>query len=406
MAEFYPFRAIRPAEGRAASVACLPYDVLSDEQARKLAENRESFVHVIRSEIDLPDGTDPYSNAVYERAGANLEQLLQSGSMIQEDHDCYYLYRESTDTHVQTGFVGTVLCRQYDEGVIRRHELTVPEKEDDRTRHILATGAQTGPVFLAFERTEQETKLIESVTQREPVYDFLQDGVRHQVWVIASKEEVEAVKQLFESIPVLYIADGHHRAASSCRAAKEQNAGDNEEAGRFMAVAFAAEDLAMLGYHRFVKDLNGLDKEAFLQRIGKDFTVTAAKEQLPEARHVFCMHLGDVWYTLEPNADLYNEGDSISRLDVSILQEKLLAPVLGIKDPRRDARIIFVGGEDALKEISALADTYPEGVAFLLYPTAIQDLLAVANEHRIMPPKSTWFEPKLLSGLFVHRIDS
>ena len=406
MAKFYPFRAIRPAEGKAESVACLPYDVLNTEQARNLAENPESFVHVIRSEIDLPDDTDPYSTEVYDLAGANLEQLLQNGTMIQDDRNCYYLYRESTDTHVQTGFVGTVLCRQYDEGVIRRHELTVPEKEDDRTRHILVTKAQTGPVFLAFEKTKRETELIESICQREPVYDFFQNGVRHQVWVISSAEEVEAVKQLFETIPVLYIADGHHRAASSCRAAKERQAGDNEEAGRFMAVAFAAEDLEMLGYHRFVKDLNGLSQEAFLKQIQENFTVTESREQLPRGKHSLGMRLGNTWYTIQPRANLYDEKDSISRLDVSILQEHLLAPVLGIQDPRRDPRIVFVGGEDALEEIENLADTYMEGVGFLLYPTAIEDLLAVANEHRIMPPKSTWFEPKLLSGLFVHRIDS
>ncbi len=404
MAECYPFRAIRPAPGKAEKVACLPYDVLSYEQAVKLAENPESFVHVIRSETDFPAGTDPYAEEVYERAGENLENLLKRGSMVREDHDCYYLYREITDTHIQTGFVGTVLCRQYDEGVIRRHELTVPEKEDDRTRHILASKAQTGLVFLAFEKTDREAELIELICQREPIYDFVQNGVRHQVWVISSLEEVEAVRQMFNEIPVLYIADGHHRAASSCRAAKELGASDSDEAGRFMAAAFPADDLKMLGYHRFVTDLNGLTPSDCLERIRQDFDVTVSEEQLPEERHEFRMCLGNVWYTLKPHAGLYKEEDCISRLDVSILQENLLGPVLGIQDPRRDSRIRFIGGKDALQDMRALANMHAEGAGFLLYPTDIHDLLAVANEHRIMPPKSTWFEPKLLSGLFVHRI--
>ncbi len=405
MAQLKPFRALRPAQDLAERVACLPYDVLNYEQACRLAEDPISFVHVIKSETDVPSGTDLYDPCIYETAKHNLEQLEADGTMVQDASPCYYIYREITPTHTQTGFVGTVSTQEYESGIIRRHELTVAEKEDDRTRHILTCRAQTGPVFLTFPDTPAAADLLAEITAETPVYDFVQEEVRHQVWVVSNAEQVERIEAVFREIPILYIADGHHRAASSNRAAKQLGADDTQEAGRFMAVVFPADDLSLLGYHRFVKDLNGFSKELYLQKLQESFTVSEGKPGLPSNTHEISMVLNGQWYTLVPHVDTYDPSDSISRLDVSILQEKLLAPILGIEDPRRDSRIQFIGGEGACAEIASRAETTPEGVGFLLYPTDIHDLIAVANDRRIMPPKSTWFEPKLLSGLFVHKID-
>lgn len=405
MAQLKPFRAVRPAQDKAQRVACLPYDVLNYEQACRLAEDPISFVHVIKSETDFPEGTDLYAPCIYEKAKENLEALSADGTMIQDDTPCYYIYREITSTHTQTGFVGTVSCQEYESGIIRRHELTVAEKEDDRTRHILTCRAQTGPVFLTFPDAPEAVQLLNELTAVTPVYDFTQADVRHQVWVVSKPEQIQQIESVFQNIPILYIADGHHRAASSNRAAKQAGAADTQEAGRFMAVVFPADDLSLLGYHRYVKDLNGHSKADYLKQLGECFDVKESRPGLPASVHEISMVLADAWYTLVPHTDAYDSSDSISRLDVSILQEKLLAPILGIEDPRRDKRIQFIGGEGAENEVASLAQAMPEGVGFLLYPTDIHDLIAVANDKRIMPPKSTWFEPKLLSGLFVHNID-
>lgn len=405
MAQFHPFRAIRPEQHLAKNTACLPYDVLSEQDVKELAENPFSFVHVIRAEADLPSDYDPYADIVYETARNNLRRFLEEGIYVQEKEPCYFLYREITPDHIQTGFAGCASCREYETGTVRRHELTVPIKEDDRTRHIIACRAQTGPVFLTFPENPGLRTLIERITSREPLYDFEQDGIRHQVWKISAKEEVAETEELFAEIPVLYIADGHHRAASSLRAAKELNAADAEEAGRFMAVAFPAEDLFLLGYHRYVRDLNGRSEEAFLNEVKDHFDVTPVNsEAVPSHRHEIILQLNDRRYSLIPHSDIYDDSDSISRLDVTILQDHLLAPLLGIDDPRRDPRIVFLGGEGAERELDQLVRETGEGAGFLLYPTDIHDLLAAADEHRIMPPKSTWFEPKLLSGLFIHSI--
>ena len=403
MSQFFPFRALRPAKGKAGSTACLPYDVLSEAQARELAVNPSSFIHVIKSEADLPEGTDLYSDMVYQTAAANLAKMEQDGILWEAEAPEYYIYREISADHTQTGVVGTVSCREYEAGIIKRHELTVAEKEDDRTRHILTCMAQTGLVFLTFPENEDLSKCIAEVTAQEPDEDFSQNAVRHQVWAVRDAEMIRRIGDCFGEIPSLYIADGHHRAASSCRAAEKLGADDSREAGRFMACAFPAEDLSLLGYHRYVKDLNGMDEAAFMARVKEAFDVREGGETLrPDTPHEIIMRLGNSNYILTPHSDRYDASDSISRLDVSILQENLLAPVLGIEDPRRNKRITFIGGMDAAEQIRAL--TADGGVGFVLYPTSIQDLIAVADDRRIMPPKSTWFEPKLLSGLFIHKL--
>ena len=402
MAQFYPFRALRPAEGKAGETACLPYDVLSKDQADALAVNPSSFIHVIKSEVDLPDETDLYSDEIYETAAKNLKQMQEDGILRKAEGAEYYIYREITSDHTQTGVVGTVSCREYEEGIIKRHELTVAEKEDDRTRHILACRAQTGLVFLTFRHNDELSACIREVTAAEPEENFAKDGVTHQVWAVTDPEMTDRIRHAFMETGPLYIADGHHRAASSCRAARQLGADDSQEAGRFMACAFPAEDLSLLGYHRYVSDLNGMTEEEFLEKIRTAFDIETCDAAVPSKPHQIIMYLGDKAYALTPHEDVYDPSDSIERLDVSILQKQLLAPVLGINDPRRDRRISFSGGPGAAEEIRALAKK--GGAGFILYPTSIDDLMAVADDNGIMPPKSTWFEPKLLSGLFIHEL--
>ncbi len=403
MAEFYPFRAVRPAKGKAADVACLPYDVLSKEQADALAVNPESFIHIIKSEVDLPADTDLYSEEVYQTAADNLNRMKQDGTLQKAETPEYYVYREIAPDHTQTGFVGTVSCREYETGIIKRHELTVAEKEDDRTHHILTCMAQTGLVFLTYTAGAQLADCLKEITAEEPEETFEQNGVIHQVWAVSDPAMVSRIREGFHDVNALYIADGHHRAASSCRAAKQLGADDTAEAGRFMAAAFQCDDLSLLGYHRYVKDLNGRSTDEFLDEVRKTFDLAEADDTaLPDEEFHFIMCLPEKTYRMRPRANTYDTADSVGRLDVSVLQNSLLDPILGIRDPRRDKRISFVGGQSGAAEIRALAKQ--GGVGFILYPTGIHDLITVADDSRIMPPKSTWFEPKLLSGLFVHEL--
>ncbi len=402
MAKFYPFSAIRPEKNMAEAVACLPYDVLSAKEAGKLAENPHSFVHVIRSEADLCEDIDPYSQAVYDQAESAYQNMKREGTLF-SDEQAYYIYREISSDHTQTGIVGCASVRDYRNGTVRRHELTVAAKEDDRTRHILTTRAQTGMVFLTFPGTDRLRDLLNDATKEEPVYDLVQNEVRHQIWKISDSCRMQEIAEIFEEIPVLYIADGHHRAASSARVAEALGAGENDEAGRFLAAAFPAEDLSLLGYHRVVRDLNGMQEAQFLEEISKSFDLAPCEKKPPEHMHEIIMITGGKWYSLKPHADLYDEADSIARLDVSILQNSLLDPLLAIRNPRTDSRISFIGGKDAMAEVEKRTEK-SGSVGFLLYPTDIHDLIAAADDHRIMPPKSTWFEPKLLSGLLIHEI--
>ncbi|MDR1797068.1 MAG: DUF1015 family protein [Clostridiales Family XIII bacterium] len=411
MADFRPFRAVRPAAGYAAKVAALPYDVMSSQEARAMcAGDPYSFLHIDRAEIDLPEGTDPYSDAVYARAKENFERLCMGGVFTQDPAPSYYIYRLTWNGRQQTGLVGCAAIDDYISGAIKKHELTRADKEEDRIRHVDALDANTGPIFLAAKADAGLGALLEAwIPRAEALYDFsADDGVRHEVWKPGPGAS-EEIRALLARAPALYIADGHHRCASAVKVGEKRRAGNpgytgEEEFNYFLAVVFPEEQLRILDYNRVVSDLNGLTKEAFLDRIASSFSGAALESrQAPARPHEFSMYLDGAWHTLAAKPGTWDDADPVARLDVSILQENLLAPVLGIDDPRTSDRIDFVGGIRGYAELERRADA-AGGVAFALYPTQMEDLIAVADAGLIMPPKSTWFEPKLRSGLFVHRL--
>lgn len=412
MAVLRPFRAIRPAPEYAQKVAALPYDVMNSQEAKEMAkDNPFSFLHVDRAEIDLPEGTGLYDPAVYKRAADNLRDLTEKGIFLEDPAPCYYIYRQIMGDHAQAGIVGCASIDDYESGVIRKHELTVAEKEEDRVRHVDVCDANTGPIFLTF-RENAEIREFQSRKMREeaPACDFTaEDGVRHTVWVISDPEEIRMLEAAFEAIPCLYIADGHHRSASAFRVGKKRREAHpgytgSEEFNFFLSVVFPSEELSIWDYNRVVRDLNGLTEEAFLESIGGSFEIEPAAGQVkPGEPHTFGMLLSGKWYLLRAKEGSFDPDDPVGRLDVSILQNNLLAPVLGIEDPRTDRRISFVGGVRGLAELEKAAG---EGCAcaFSMYPTTMADLMDIADAGKIMPPKSTWFEPKLRSGLFIHRL--
>lgn len=402
-----PFRAVRPHAQQAAFVAAVPYDVVDTAEARLLVEgNPVSFLHVSRPEVDFPEGTDAHAEAVYRAGAATLQRFLSEGILFQEKEPAVYIYRQAMGEHVQTGVVACCSIDDYRNDVIRRHEKTRQDKEDDRTRHCLILNANTGPVFLTYRDRPEITARMEAATHQPPLYDFeAADGVRHTVW--KAPGEASVWQEAFARVPVSYIADGHHRAAASVRAGEERRkaAGSftgDEEFNWFLAVSFPASQLNVLPYNRVVADLNGLSPEDFLARVQAVFSVEPC-EDAPEAAPCTCgMYLGGRWYRIawpEP------EGDPVSRLDVSVLQDRLLAPVLGIDDPRTNERIAFVGGIKGSEELVRLVDGGKAGVAFSMAPVSVEQMMAIADAGQIMPPKSTWFEPKLRSGLLVHLLD-
>jgi uncharacterized protein (DUF1015 family) len=407
MAHLRPFRALRPRPESAARVAAVPYDVVDRQEAAELAAgNPLSFLHVSRAEIGLPAQTDPYSSEVYEKARANLERLIESAPLMTEDKPCLYLYRLEINGHAQTGLAGTFSVAEYADGRIRRHELTRQQKEDDRTRHLRTLQAQTGPVFLAYRARSEIDEASAEVARGKPEYDFTAvDGVRHTLWVI---RETERWVELFGAIPRLYIADGHHRAASASR--MKQHLSKNAEPENFkhvLAVAFPSDQLKILPYHRLIKDLNGHGDP--LVPIRERFEVTENAPAAPTRRGEFAMYYQRRWWKLTPKrmADSLNSGsppDAVARLDVSILQKTLLEPVFGIRDPRTDQRIDFVGGSRGTKELERKVDSGEAVLAFSMYPTSMDELFEVSDADQIMPPKSTWFEPKLRDGLLSHWI--
>ncbi|HYE66344.1 MAG TPA: DUF1015 family protein [Pyrinomonadaceae bacterium] len=408
MADIRPFRALRPPAARAAQVASVPYDVVNTQEARELAAgNPLSFLHVSRPEIDLPDDTDIYSDAVYQKAAENFTRLIGECPLEAEETPSLYLYRLIMGEHEQIGVVACCSVDEYDADLIRKHERTRRDKEDDRTRHILSLRAQTGPVFLTYRASRTIDTMMMETTISEAIYDFnADDGVEHTIWRVP-----DAVRfvQAFREVPFLYIADGHHRAASASRARahlKENNpehTGD-EEYNYFLAVLFPADQLQILPYHRVVRDLNGLSPEEFLTAVSKTFRVAENGATQPTARGRWAMYLSGRWYGLALKEDLTETDDPIALLDVSVLQNHLLDPVLGIKDVRTDKRIDFVGGIRGTRELERLVNEGRAAVAFSLYPTTVDDLLRVSDAGGIMPPKSTWFEPKLRDGLLVHTI--
>jgi uncharacterized protein (DUF1015 family) len=403
-----PFSALRPQAERAAEVASVPYDVVNTEEARVLAAgNPLSFLHVSRPEIDLAEGIDTHSDPVYRRAGENFNQLIKDCPLVTEAAPSLYLYRLIMGDHEQIGVVACCSIDEYDQDLIRKHERTRRDKEDDRTRHMLVLRAQTGPVFLTYRASRDIDTMVMEVTMTNAIFDFTApDGVQHTVWHVP-----DAVRfvHAFREIPFLYIADGHHRAASAARARtelKEQSFGHtgDEEYNFFLAVIFPDDQVQILAYNRAVRDLNGLSTGDFLEAVRKTFEVKENGNATPESRGHWAMYLDGRWYTLSLRAAAAPPQGVVASLDVSILQDRLLDPILGIKDVRTDKRIDFVGGIRGSEELKRLVDEGEAAVAFSLYPTTMEDLLRVSDAGEIMPPKSTWFEPKLRDGLLIHSI--
>src|SRR6266576_1339408 len=409
MAIIRPFNALRPAAEHAAEVAAVPYDVVNTEEARALASgNPFSFLHVSRPEIDLPDGTPIYSDEVYARAADNFAKLIKECPLLPEETPSLYLYRLIMGDHEQTGIVACCSIDEYDQDIIRKHERTRRDKEDDRTRHILVLRAQTGPVFLTYRAQEKIDSLVaEALQNNPPLYDFVaNDDIRHTIWRVPTYDPLVTA---FAEVPYLYIADGHHRAASASRACaelKESGFGfiGNEEYNFFQCVLFPDNQLRILPYNRAVRDLNGMSKDELMAHVWKRFEVAEDASPSPAARGQWRMYLDGRWHGLTLRADEPRPTGVVESLDVSVLQDQLLDPVLGIKDVRTDKRIDFVGGIRGTEELEKLVNEGKAAVAFSLYATTIEDLLKVSDAGEIMPPKSTWFEPKLRDGLLSHEI--
>ncbi|HUW36472.1 MAG TPA: DUF1015 family protein [Rhodocyclaceae bacterium] len=402
-----PFRGLRPAPGRAAAVAAPPYDVLSTEEARARAADRPwSFLHISKPEIDLPPGTDPYAPEVYAQAALNLAKMLSAGVLRRDETPCYYAYRLTMPTdsgdHVQTGLVAAASVADYDANRIRKHEFTRPDKEDDRVRQIEALNAQTGPVLLAHPASAAAERLLSAACAGLPDADVsADDGIRHQIWVIADAQVIEEISAAIDALPALYIADGHHRSAAASRVCAARHGAN--ESDYFLAVIFPHHQMRILDYNRVVHDLHGLDEAAFLKRIGENFAVRPATAPVqPERPGEFGLYLPGRWLHLAIRPALIPAEDPVARLDVSLLSDHLLGPILGITDLRRDKRIDFVGGIRGLRELERRVDGGEMAAAFALHPTRMEELMAVADAGDVMPPKSTWFEPKLADGLVSH----
>lgn len=411
MAEIRPFAAYRPAPGLESRIAALPYDVYNRREACEVVrENPDSFLAIDRAETGFDDSVDTYAPEVYERASRLLQERIADGSFRRDDSPCYYLYEQVMNGRSQTGIVACASIDDYLDNTIKKHENTRADKEQDRIRHVDTCNMQTGPIFLTYRRNDVLKGIIQEVKEKPAACDFVsEDGITHRVWVIEDEETITAIYEEFSLIPSIYIADGHHRCASAVKVGlkrREEHPGGTgeEEFNFFLAVLFQAEELRIMDYNRVVKDLNGLDTETFLQQVSKSFLVTRlGKEPFhPEEKGVFGMYLEDYWYKLEARADI-RSGDAVKGLDVSLLQDYLLEPVLGIQDPKTDKRIDFVGGIRGLEELERRVHTDMK-VAFSMYPTSIGELADVADAGKLMPPKSTWFEPKLRSGLFLHSI--
>ncbi len=412
MATIRPFAAIRPAVSCAADVAALPYDVMNSEEARRMTEGKPlSFLHIDKAEIDLAPDVDIYDDAVYQKAKENYHAMVENGTLIQDIMPNYYIYRLTMNGRSQTGLVVCTSIDEYLDGTIKRHELTRADKEADRIRHVDTLNANTGPIFLAYRGNAEIRGILEGwISQFAPVYDFTaEDGIRHSVWVIDSDTEIGLLTEQFAQVKNLYIADGHHRNASAVKVGQKrrEQAGSytgEEEFNFYLSVLFDADELHIMDYNRVVKDLNGMTEEAFLAALAEKFTLrTIGKEAFhPDQRHTFGLYLSGTWYALTAKAEIIPENDPVGSLDVSILQQEVLTPLLGIGDPRTDKRIDFVGGIRGLAELERRVDSGEMRLAFSMYPTSMDELMAVADADLIMPPKSTWFEPKLRSGLFIH----
>jgi uncharacterized protein (DUF1015 family) len=404
MATLKPFSALRPKPELAAQICELPYDVMSSDEARTLAAgNPLSFLHVSKPEIDLPADTDIYSSAVYAKGKENFAGLMAQGALKQDDKANFYLYRQIMGNHVQTGLVAAASCAEYLANIIKKHELTRVDKEDDRVRHIEALNSQTGPVFLTYRAVAAFDEFVSRKTAEAPAVDFTgKDGVRHTSWVVAGLDDISFVESQFAAIPSLYIADGHHRSAAAGRIFQSRNGAGHS--GQFLTVIFPHNQMQILPYNRVLKTLNGLTPQELLKKLEETFNIVRMGMPTPTHKHELGLYINKRWLTLTFKAKLTNVSDPIEKLDVTLLQKNVLAPLFGIDDPRTSKQINFVGGIRGTAELEKLVNSGEYACAFSMFPTSIEDLMEIADAGGIMPPKSTWFEPKLRDAMFCHMI--
>ena len=411
MAIIRAFKAFRPTLDLASKIAALPYDVMNSEEAREMVKDNEySFLHVDRAEVNLPNDTNIYDKVVYEKARDVLDKMIQDGLYVQEDKPCMYIYRQTMNGKSQTGLVICAAIDDYINDKIKKHEHTRKDKEVDRINHVDYCDANTGPIFLTYRNQNEISKIMDKWIQNEPLYDFIsEDGNGHTVWIINNDTDIEKLTTLFKNVDSLYIADGHHRAKSAVEVGlkrRKENPGytGEEEFNYFLAIVYPDNQLEVLDYNRTVKDLNGLNEDEFLSAIEKNFKIKVSKEAVkPKRRHTFGMYMNNTWYELEAKDGTFNEEDPMERLDVSILQNNLLSPILGIDDPTKSDRIEFIGGIRGINELEKRANKDMK-VSFSMFATTTDDIMSIADGGMIMPPKSTWFEPKPRSGLFIHKL--
>lgn len=411
MATIKPFKAFRPVKELASKIAALPYDVMDSEEAREMVKDNEySFLHVDRGEINLPEDIDMYDPVVYETSRDKLNKMIEDGLYIQDEKPCFYIYRQTMGKRSQTGLVSCAAIDDYINNIIKKHEKTRADKEQDRINHVDYCDAHTGPIFLTYRNNKEISEIINNWTLKEPMYDFIsEDGNGHVVWVIDDEETINKLSSLFGDVKYLYIADGHHRTASAAAVGikrRKENPGYTGEEGfnYFLTIAYPDSELEVLDYNRTVKDLNGLSKEEYLKKVEESFIVTKSNEPVkPKERHTFGMYIDKQWFLLEPKEGIFDENDPTDRLDVSILQNNILAPILGIDDPTKSKKISFIGGIRGVKELERRANKDMK-VSFSMYPTTTDDIMSIADAGLIMPPKSTWFEPKPRSGIFIHKM--
>lgn len=403
-----PFKALRPAKD-ADKIACLPYDVISSDEAREMAKGNDiSFLHVDKPEIDLPADTNLYDDKVYAKGRENLDKFIEKGLLITEDKPMFYIFAQTMNGRTQYGYVVAASTEDYGAGRIKKHEFTRPDKEADRTRHVDTMDATAGLVFLAYKKSDALDKILKDAVSCAPLYDFVaEDGVRQQVWQISDEKTIKDIQGAFAALDALYIADGHHRAASGYNVSQKRKAENpghkgDESYNFFEAVVFPADQLYIMDYNRVIKDLNGLSAEDFMKKINEVFDVKETSEKRPSKKNEFGMYLGSKWYRLSAKPQFKGGDDPIKSLDVSILQDNILGPVLGITNPRTDKRIDFIGGIRGMEELEKYVNKLGYAVAFAMYATSMDDLMKVADAGMVMPPKSTWFEPKLRSGLLTY----
>lgn len=409
MAIVRPFKGLRPPVELASKVAAFPYDVINSEEARELAkDNPQSFLHINKPEIDLDPSIDLYDQRVYDKAVENFKMFQDKGYLVRDNEDCFYIYKQTMEGRTQIGLMCCTSAQEYWDGKIKRHEFTRKDKEEDRLKHVDVTNANAGPVFLTYPARDSINALVKNITDGKPVVDFVsEDGIGHTLWVVKDASWIKSITEEFAKIPALYVADGHHRTQAAARIArlreeKNPNHTGNEEYNFFLSVIFPHNHLYIMDYNRAVKDLNGNTDEEFIKKISEKFIVEKTDYKKPTQANTFGMYLKGTWYKLTAKPGTFDEKDPVKSLDVSIMQENLLSPILGIGDPRTDKRIDFIGGIRGIKELEKIVDSKKFVVAFSMFPTSIEQLMKIADSGEVMPPKSTWFEPKLRSGMVVH----